>query len=145
VHITKSEEEIKKLTQNADSLRACSLELVELKYVLEKAEDFFKKRDEIFGFDAATETLQSFSVVNQLTFVTGVIKRERVAAFETMLWRISKGNVFFERVEIEKPVEDFVTVIFLFENLSKSFYYPRKFNLFSLTLTNHNFYTSYTG
>ncbi|KAH0818275.1 hypothetical protein GEV33_004516 [Tenebrio molitor] len=109
VHITKSEEEIKKLTQNADSLRACSLELVELKYVLEKAEDFFRKRDEIFGFDAATETLQSFSVVNQLTFVTGVIKRERVAAFETMLWRISKGNVFFERVEIEKPVEDFVT------------------------------------
>lgn len=43
-------------------------------------------------------------------FVGGVINRERVPAFERMLWRISRGNVFLRQTEIEKPLEDPATV-----------------------------------
>ena len=38
--------------------------------------------------------------------MTGVISRERVPAFERMLWRISRGNVFLRQTEIEIPLQD---------------------------------------
>lgn len=43
-------------------------------------------------------------------FVAGVVPRERVPAFERMLWRISRGNVFLRQAELEEPLEDPNTV-----------------------------------
>ena len=43
-------------------------------------------------------------------FVAGVIHRERIPAFERMLWRACRGNVFLKQAEIETPLEDPVTV-----------------------------------
>ena len=43
-------------------------------------------------------------------FVAGVILRERIPAFERMLWRACRGNVFLKRAEIETPLEDPTTV-----------------------------------
>jgi len=45
----------------------------------------------------------------QLGFVAGVILRERIPAFERMLWRACRGNVFLKQAEIETPLEDPVT------------------------------------
>ena len=42
----------------------------------------------------------------QLGFVAGVILRERLPAFEKMLWRACRGNVFLRVAEIEDPLED---------------------------------------
>ena len=42
----------------------------------------------------------------QLGFVAGVILRERLPAFEKMLWRACRGNVFLRQAEIEDPLED---------------------------------------
>jgi len=42
----------------------------------------------------------------QLGFVAGVILRERLPAFERMLWRACRGNVFLRQAEIEDPLED---------------------------------------
>ena len=39
-------------------------------------------------------------------FVAGVILRERLPAFEKMLWRACRGNVFLRVAEIEDPLED---------------------------------------
>ncbi|KAJ8957266.1 hypothetical protein NQ318_007830 [Aromia moschata] len=39
-------------------------------------------------------------------FVAGVILRERIPAFERMLWRACRGNVFLRQAEIETPLED---------------------------------------
>lgn len=39
-------------------------------------------------------------------FVAGVILRERIPAFERMLWRACRGNVFLRQAEIESPLED---------------------------------------
>jgi hypothetical protein len=38
--------------------------------------------------------------------VAGVILRERLPAFERMLWRACRGNVFLRQAEIEDPLED---------------------------------------
>ncbi|KAI8423945.1 hypothetical protein MSG28_002615 [Choristoneura fumiferana] len=39
-------------------------------------------------------------------FVAGVILRERIPAFERMLWRACRGNVFLRQAEIDTPLED---------------------------------------
>ncbi|VEL30070.1 unnamed protein product [Protopolystoma xenopodis] len=44
-----------------------------------------------------------------LDFVAGVVLRERLPAFERMLWRACRGNVFLKQAEIEVPLEDPVT------------------------------------
>lgn len=40
------------------------------------------------------------------SFVAGVILRERLPAFERMLWRACRGNVFLRQAMIEQPLED---------------------------------------
>ena len=39
-----------------------------------------------------------------------MILRERIPAFERMLWRVCRGNVFLRQAEIDTPLEDPVTV-----------------------------------
>ena len=46
----------------------------------------------------------------KFTFVTGVIAREKIPAFERILWRACRGNVFLRQAAIEQPLEDPVTV-----------------------------------
>jgi V-type ATPase 116kDa subunit family len=43
---------------------------------------------------------------SQNSFVAGVILRERLPAFERMLWRACRGNVFLRQAMIEAPLED---------------------------------------
>ncbi len=44
--------------------------------------------------------------------MAGVIMRHRIPAFERMLFRVCRGNVFLKYSEIEIPLEDPVTVSF---------------------------------
>jgi V-type H+-transporting ATPase subunit a len=51
------------------------------------------------------ENVYSASRGVHLGFVAGVILRERLPAFEKMLWRACRGNVFLRQAEIEDPVK----------------------------------------
>lgn len=44
--------------------------------------------------------------IHTYSFVAGVILRERLPAFERMLWRACRGNVFLRQAMIEQPLED---------------------------------------
>ena len=50
----------------------------------------------------------------QLGYVTGVILRDRMNAFERMLWRVCRGNVFLKSAEIPEAIQDPGTVGFPF-------------------------------
>ncbi|CAH1980778.1 unnamed protein product [Acanthoscelides obtectus] len=113
-HLEKTEGEIKELSESAVNLKSNFLELTELKHVLEKTQTFFNEQDEAatsFSDSAHKQLIPEESAVGgsirgRLGFIAGVINRERVPAFERMLWRISRGNVFLRQAEIEKPMED---------------------------------------
>lgn len=105
------------MSDSAVNLKSNYLELTELRQVLEKTQTFFNEQDEATNglSDSAHKSLipeegQNISIRGRLGFIAGVINRERVPAFERMLWRISRGNVFLRQCEIEKPLEDPATV-----------------------------------
>lgn len=42
-------------------------------------------------------------------YVTGVVSRDRLLNFETMLWRVTRGNVFVRHDSIDEKLEDPIT------------------------------------
>ncbi|XP_076171994.1 V-type ATPase subunit a family protein Vha100-2 [Ptiloglossa arizonensis] len=111
-NLEKHGNDILELSQNAVNLKSNYLELMELRHVLEKTQVFFMEEE---ANDSITRTLINEEAPNsapsaisrgRLEFVAGVINRERVPAFERMLWRISRGNVFLRQAELERPLED---------------------------------------
>lgn len=76
--------------------------MTELRHVLEKTQTLFSHAQEVDAPYAEDG--------GQLGFVAGVINRERVNAFERMLWIVSRGNVFLRQADIEEILEDPKTV-----------------------------------
>ncbi|KAJ9577354.1 hypothetical protein L9F63_006098, partial [Diploptera punctata] len=127
--LEKAENEIMELSQNAVNLKSNFLELTELKHVLEKTETFFAEQEGVNGTDSPTHALitedtnvQAANVRGRLEFVAGVVPRERVPAFERMLWRISRGNVFLRQAEIEDPLDDPKTGNEIFKTVFVAFF-----------------------
>nr|CAD7257343.1 unnamed protein product [Timema shepardi] len=113
--LEKTESEILELSHNAINLKSNYLELTELRHVLEKTAAFFTEQEGVNGSDSLTRALiaeeaptsaQTTSIRGRLGFVAGVVPRERVPAFERMLWRISRGNVFLRQANLEDPLRD---------------------------------------
>jgi len=109
----KLENELQEVNQNAEALKKNFLELTELKHILRKTQQFFEEQDQMEGGPVGQHQ-QLISEDGsaaptgglQLGFVAGVILRERLPAFERMLWRACRGNVFLRQAEIEDPLED---------------------------------------
>ncbi|XP_053206596.1 V-type proton ATPase 116 kDa subunit a 1-like isoform X2 [Panonychus citri] len=108
----KLENELKEVNSNAEALKKTYLELTELKHILQKTQQFFDEIQESGMGDESTQLLgeEGLRAGGQahmkLGFLAGVILRERLPAFERMLWRVCLGNVFLRQAEIEKPLED---------------------------------------
>lgn len=111
----KLENELREVNQNAEALKRNYLELTELKHILRKTQVFFDEQEGgLNSTESMTRALISDDSVArqtnagpvQLGFVAGVILRERIPAFERMLWRACRGNVFLRQAEIENPLED---------------------------------------
>ncbi|XP_029038516.1 V-type proton ATPase 116 kDa subunit a1 isoform X4 [Osmia bicornis bicornis] len=96
----KLENELREVNQNAEALKRNFLELTELKHILRKTQVFFDEH-----LYTTADTIEAH-YRNPLSFVAGVILRERIPAFERMLWRACRGNVFLRQAEIETPLED---------------------------------------
>ncbi|CAB3360792.1 Hypothetical predicted protein [Cloeon dipterum] len=109
-HLEKTESELLEVSQNAVNLKNNFLELTELRHVLEKTKGFFDEQESSAHGESGKSLIHDEagqqSTRARLGFVAGVIERERVPAFERMLWRISRGNVFLRQAELNDPLED---------------------------------------
>ncbi|XP_029641958.1 V-type proton ATPase 116 kDa subunit a1 isoform X5 [Octopus sinensis] len=118
----KLENEMKEINANAEALKRNFLELTELRHILRKTQNFFEEAESNHNLNLhdsgnneestmllMDETFYQVGLALKLGFLAGVIHRERIPAFERMLWRVCRGNVFLKQAEIEPPLEDPVT------------------------------------
>ncbi|KAK5132739.1 H(+)-transporting V0 sector ATPase subunit a [Meristemomyces frigidus] len=122
------EQRIQGLNDSYETLKKRETELTEWRWVLREAGGFFDRargqteeiRQSIDSSDdapllrdieqntngsAEAGQQQSFSVMN-IGFVAGVIPRERMGAFERILWRTLRGNLYMNQSEIPDPIID---------------------------------------
>ncbi|XP_033173689.1 V-type proton ATPase 116 kDa subunit a [Drosophila mauritiana] len=110
--LEKTDNELREMSANGASLDANFRHMQELKCVLENTEGFFSDQ-EVINLDVNRKldpedpaNLPGAAQRGQLAFVAGVIKLERFFSFERMLWRISRGNIFLRRADIDGLVAD---------------------------------------
>ncbi|KAL8543041.1 hypothetical protein ACS0TY_003787 [Phlomoides rotata] len=119
------EAELVEINANGDKLQRSYNELAEYKLVLHKAGDFFHTAL------SSAEALQRESSSNQsgeesleipllseqesttdsskqvkLGFITGLVPRAKSMAFERILFRATRGNVFLKQAAVDEPVVD---------------------------------------
>ena len=120
------EQRVASLNDSYETLKKREVELIEWRCVLREAGGFFDRAHgnvedirastdnddapllqdvEQHGQGQNGDAERSFSVMN-IGFVAGVIPRERVAAFERILWRTLRGNLYMNQSEIPEPLID---------------------------------------
>ncbi|KAI6217890.1 hypothetical protein M3Y95_01191100 [Aphelenchoides besseyi] len=120
----KLETELREVNQNEETLRKNFAELTELKHILRKTQQFFEESDserqalDVLGHEDGSpmgtsdgarlieQQADPHNAKAQLKFVAGVIQRERLPAFERLLWRACRGNVFLRQSEITESLID---------------------------------------
>ncbi|XP_078529120.1 V-type proton ATPase 116 kDa subunit a 4-like [Lissotriton helveticus] len=115
--LEKLDSELQEVNQNQQQLKQNFLELTELKLLLKKTEDFFEAEanlpEDFFNEDTNSllelRTIPTAAAAGKLGFIAGVIGRERMAAFERLLWRVCRGNIYLKYGELETALEDPVT------------------------------------
>jgi V-type H+-transporting ATPase subunit a len=118
------EQRISQLNDSYETLKKREVELTEWRWVLREAGGFFDRAhgnveeirasndnddapllEDVEQHVQGNDYERSFSGMN-IGFVAGVIGRERVAAFERILWRTLRGNLYMNQSEIPEPLID---------------------------------------
>lgn len=122
------EQRISSLNDSYETLKKREVELSEWRWVLRETGGFFDRahthtedirqsfdNDEApllrdveqrgANGDTSNQGQQSFLEMN-IGFVAGVIPRDRIGAFERILWRTLRGNLYMNQSEIPDPVID---------------------------------------
>ncbi|KAL1959339.1 hypothetical protein VTO42DRAFT_2526 [Malbranchea cinnamomea] len=121
------EQRISSLNESYEALKKREVELIEWRWVLREAGGFFDRAhghtEEIrqsFENDEAPllrdveqqnvrsgqngEPQQQSFMMLDIGFVAGVISRDRIGAFERILWRTLRGNLYMNQSEIPEPI-----------------------------------------
>ncbi|KAG8377862.1 hypothetical protein BUALT_Bualt08G0077600 [Buddleja alternifolia] len=125
VKLGEYEAELLEMNANSEKLQRSYNELLEYKLVLEKASQIFHsaernaaaQRREVEAQLLGDRSIDSPLLLEQemstdpskqvkLGFVSGLVARGKSAAFERILFRATRGNVFHRQVVVEEPVID---------------------------------------
>jgi len=116
IEFDRLERELKEINGNADALKKQEAELTEMMHILNRTGQFFEEADNVAAESAgnvgtgAKEPLMAEAGGKygrgKLGFIAGVIPREKANAFERLVWRACRGNVFVRRVSLEEKLMD---------------------------------------
>jgi len=108
--VSTMESSLKTVSENFVSLRRNLLELKQIKEMLSRADGFLTEHrhhlEEEEVEAAASKAEREETSGMEIHVTAGVIDRSRTLGFETMLWRVSHGNVFVKFADIEETIED---------------------------------------
>lgn len=118
------EARIQQLNDSYETLKKREVDLTEWRWVLREAGGFFDRAhgnveeirastedddapllQDVEQHHQAPDVERSFGGMN-IGFVAGVIGRDRIAAFERILWRTLRGNLYMNQSEIPEPLID---------------------------------------
>jgi V-type H+-transporting ATPase subunit a len=113
------EREVRQMSANLSLLTRNSNELNELMYVLTKDAAFFKEalpstavaqaeatKDAYIPLLSKEEHRSALKASVKISFITGVIVKEKYTVFERVLWRSLRGNLYLRNEAIEEKVAD---------------------------------------
>ncbi|XP_077164733.1 V-type proton ATPase 116 kDa subunit a 2 isoform X2 [Paroedura picta] len=116
--LQKLEAELREVTKNKEKLRKNLLELTEYTHMLRATRSFVRRTE----FEPCLQTnyeefpsLESEPLVDyncmhrlgaKLGFISGLIHRTKIEAFEKMLWRVCKGYTILSYSELEECLDD---------------------------------------
>ncbi|KAL5563090.1 hypothetical protein UlMin_032837 [Ulmus minor] len=125
VKLGELEAELVEMNANGEKLKRSYNELAEYKLVLQKAGEYFhsahssaiEQQRELESLQIGEESLDMPLLSDQemstdlskqvkLGFITGLVPREKSMAFERILFRATRGNVFLRQAVLEDPVTD---------------------------------------
>uniref|UniRef100_A0A674B527 V-type proton ATPase subunit a n=1 Tax=Salmo trutta TaxID=8032 RepID=A0A674B527_SALTR len=108
------EVELSEVTRNKEKLQKNLLELTEYTHMLRITRNFVHRSTEVsptheeFSFleDSMMEYTSMQRLGAKLGFISGLIQRVKIEAFERMLWRVCKGYTILSYSEIDEYLED---------------------------------------
>ncbi|NXG13946.1 VPP2 ATPase, partial [Grallaria varia] len=117
--LQKLETELREVTKNKEKLRKNLLELTEYKYMLKVTQSIVRRTSEYeshlhanyeeFPF-VENEPLVDYNYMHRLSarlgFISGLVHRAKIEAFEKTLWRVCKGYPFLTYAELDEALED---------------------------------------
>ncbi|XP_014373589.2 V-type proton ATPase 116 kDa subunit a [Alligator sinensis] len=117
--LQKLESELREVTKNKEKLRKNLLELTEYIYMLRVTQGFVRRSAEHEPYIPAnyeefptleTEPLVDYNCMHRLGaklgFISGLVHRAKIDAFEKMLWRVCKGYTILSYAELDECLED---------------------------------------
>uniref|UniRef100_A0A4W5ND66 V-type proton ATPase subunit a n=1 Tax=Hucho hucho TaxID=62062 RepID=A0A4W5ND66_9TELE len=97
------EVELSEVTRNKEKLQKNLLELTEYTHMLRITRNFVHRSAEV----GTTSSPQSrIPPLYNALFISGLIQRRKIEAFERMLWRVCKGYTILSYSEIDEYLED---------------------------------------
>uniref|UniRef100_A0A7N6ABI0 V-type proton ATPase subunit a n=1 Tax=Anabas testudineus TaxID=64144 RepID=A0A7N6ABI0_ANATE len=99
------EMELSEVARNKEKLQRNLLELTEYTHMLKITRTFIHSRSRVSAFLIGC----SFIALTHHLFVSGLIQRVKVEAFERMLWRVCKGYTILSYAEVDENLADLDT------------------------------------
>ncbi|KAM9794082.1 V-type proton ATPase 116 kDa subunit a 2 isoform 2-T2 [Syngnathus typhle] len=108
------EMELSEVARNKEKLRRNLLELIEYTHMLKITRNFIHSRSRYEEFPSMdTDSVSGYTGMQRLGaklgFISGLIQRVKVEAFERMLWRVCKGYTILSYAEVEENLADLDT------------------------------------
>uniref|UniRef100_A0A8C4IDH9 V-type proton ATPase subunit a n=1 Tax=Dicentrarchus labrax TaxID=13489 RepID=A0A8C4IDH9_DICLA len=105
------EVELGEVTKNKEKLQRNLLELTEYTHMLRITRNFVQRNSEYEEFPfLEKDTVMDYSSMQRLGaklgFISGLIQRVKIEAFERMLWRVCKGYTILSYAEVEEYLEN---------------------------------------